>query len=110
MINKLRKLINQCAVDNQIEAQQALRFMISDIKSICMSLNLDFESALDKSDPLPEFLDNGCEHKDAYPCNYDKVYCPRCEQYLVEGKLNLATDWVKQNHWRETPVVPSLQE
>lgn len=110
MINKIRKLINQHAIENQIEVQQALKFLISDIKSICISLNLDFESALDKSDPTVDFLDNGCDHKDAYPCNYDKVYCPRCEQYLIEGKSPLAIDWVKQNHWRETPVVPPLQE
>ena len=110
MINKIRKLINQYAAENEIENQQALRFLISNIKEICISLKIDFDLALDKSDPIIDFVDNGCDHQAAYPCNYDKVYCPHCEQYLVEGKSNVDKDWLKQNHWRKTPVVPPLQE
>jgi hypothetical protein len=109
MINKLRKLINQYSVEKEIEPQQALRELISNIKSICFSMGLDFESALDKSDPYVEFLNNGCNHRAAYPCNNDNVFCPHCEQYIVEGKTKVDKDWIKQNHWR-TPVVPLYNE
>jgi hypothetical protein len=100
MQNKLRKLLVQYAVENNIEIQQALRSLITNLKLICISLDLDFDSALDKSDPLVDFIENGCDHQMAYPCNNDSIYCPNCGEYLLKGKMAENPDWLKQNHWR----------
>jgi len=97
MIEKLKLLLSELAVANNVDEQQALRYLISNIKELSLELELDFDLALDKSDLVVELT---CQHPEAYPCGIDSVFCPICKEYVIEGKKTEIVDYLKYNHWR----------
>jgi hypothetical protein len=84
------------------DKQQLLKELIMSLKSICQELDLDFDLALDKSDPPVEFVSSDCEHVKAFPCGGDSVFCPTCNSFIVKGKMGGmdVSDYLKINHWR----------
>jgi len=86
---KLKEIIND---------QQSLHEVIMTIQELCLELNLDFDSALDKAE-LERDLPEGCDHAHAYPTGGGSIFCPECNVQLLKGNDEIA-DYVQQNLWR----------
>lgn len=100
MVEKLKLLLAELRDRHNIDDQQALKYLICDIKDLSIELHIDFDLALDKSEP---YIELDCQHGEAFPCGVDSVFCPICNKYIIEGKVKTSIiDWVKQNHWRTT--------
>jgi hypothetical protein len=96
---ELESILEKLSVINNIEKQQALKYIIMELKVISDKLDLDFDLALDKSDPETNLK---CNHREAYPYCVDSVYCPICKESIVKGKISVTpiSDYLKENHWR----------
>jgi hypothetical protein len=97
-MEKLKLILSELEAEFNIDKQQALKYVIMSLRTISVELDLDFDSALDKSEPSTTFLENGCDHALAFPCNEDSIFCPKCNEFLVKGKMS-GFD-IKENHWR----------
>lgn len=101
MKEDLSVLLDKCAIYNNIEKQQALKQIIIELRLLAVDLELDFDLALDKSEPEITFPPSDCQHIDAFPFGGDSVYCPNCKECIIKGKTTPDSDYLKQNHWRE---------
>lgn len=79
----IKEILEQHANKNNITNQQALKDMVIQIQLMCEELELDFDSALDKSTEVPELK---CAHTTACPTASGAVFCPECNTCIVKGK------------------------
>lgn len=85
-----------------LDQQQALKQLIIDLKTLSLELGLDFDLALDHSDIFIDIATEDCDHTRGFPCGGDSLFCPNCNNYIIEGTMGLVENpFINKNVWRE---------